>query len=75
MPRFRFKWTNLPPSLLKALCCDLLDVYNHDQDPAPALHANYDASPNEEFIREVWPTLLESWLRLPRIPVTGSWRP
>jgi hypothetical protein len=64
VPRYRFKGTNLPQSLLKALCRDLLDADNHDQDPAAALHANYGARPNQEFIREAWPTLLESWLRI-----------
>ena len=64
MPRYRFKGTNLPQSLLKALCRDLLDADNHDRDPAAALHANYGARPNQEFIREAWPTLLESWLRI-----------
>ena len=38
-------------------------MYNHDEDPAGALREAYGARPDEEFIREAWPTLLESWLR------------
>ena len=62
MPRYKFKWSNLPPSLLEALARDLLGPYNSDESAA-ALRAAYGARPTTEFIRETWPTLLESWLR------------
>ncbi len=62
MPRYKFKWSNLPPSLLDALCRDLLDLDNGDEDPAGALREAYGARPDEEFIRQAWPTLLKTWL-------------
>ena len=62
MPKYKFKWSNLPPSLLDALCRELLDVDGHEYDPAAALQEAYGARPDEEFIREAWPVLLRSWL-------------
>lgn len=62
MPRYKFAWSNLKPSLLKALCRDLdLEVDAHDY--AGALRAVYGARPKEDFIHDAWPTLLHSWLR------------
>ena len=63
VPRYKFKWSNLGPSLLRALCHDLLDGEDLDEDPATALQAVYGARPTEEFIRDAWPVLLKSWLR------------
>ena len=62
MPRYKFKWSNLGPSLLEALCRDVLDDGDL-ADPAAELKAAFGARPTEDFIREAWPTLLESWLR------------
>ena len=62
MPRYKFKWSNLDSRLLQALRADLLDA-DPDDDPADVLKAVYGARPTGEFIREAWPTLLESWLR------------
>jgi hypothetical protein len=62
VPRYKFRWSNLPSSLLKALCGDLLDLGSPENDPATALREVYGARPDEEFIREAWPTLLGSWL-------------
>ena len=59
MPRYKFKWSNLLPSLLEALCRDLPDVDDYDDNPAGALREAYGARPDEEFIREAWPTLLK----------------
>ncbi len=61
MPRYRFKWANLPPSLLGALCRDL--ALDGRGEPAVILQRAYGARPSEEFIRETWDTLRESWLR------------
>ena len=63
MPRFKFKWSNLPPSLLKALCRDLLGESNQDDNGAALLQQAYGARPTKEFIRDAWPTLLDSWLK------------
>lgn len=62
VPRYKFSWSNLPPPLLRALCRDLFDA-NPGQDPAALPKAAYGARPTGEFIREAWPTLLESWLK------------
>ncbi len=61
MPKYRFKWANLPGTLLKALCRDL-DLQVDQSGPAAALAATYGARPREEFVRDAWPTLRESWL-------------
>lgn len=66
MPRYKFKWANLPPPLLKALLRDL--GLDREGDPAAVLQATYGARPKEEFIREAWPTLLNSWLRVAKEP-------
>jgi len=63
VPRFKFKWSNLPPSVLDALCRDLLGQDNQDGDPAAALQRSFGARPTVDFIRDAWPTLLDSWLR------------
>ncbi len=63
MPRYKFKWSNLRSPLLRALCRDLLDA-DPNRDPADSLEAIYGARPTEEFIREAWPTLLDSWLKM-----------
>ena len=62
MPKYRFNWTNLPPAVLRALRRDLTVGYDDEADPADALREAYGARPDEEFIREAWPTLLRSWL-------------
>jgi type I restriction enzyme M protein len=62
VPRYKFKWANLPVALLKQLCGDLLDLPEGDGDWAEAMQAAYGARPTVEFIRDAWPTLLESWL-------------
>jgi type I restriction enzyme M protein len=63
VPRFRFKWSNLPQSVLEALCRDLLGESNQDENQAALLQQAYGARPTVEFIRDAWPTLLDSWLR------------
>lgn len=61
VPRHKFKWANLPPRLLRALCRDL--ALDGSGEPAVTLQTAYGARPSEEFIRETWDTLRESWLR------------
>jgi hypothetical protein len=62
VPKYRFKWTNLPPILLDRVCLDL-DISSEGDRPADALRAVYGARPNDDFIRDAWPTLQESWLQ------------
>ena len=59
MPRYKFAWTNLPQPLLKALARDL-NLGNGE--PSDLLGTEYGARPDEEFVREAWPTLLGRWL-------------
>lgn len=59
MPRYRFSWENLSPTLLSALC----DTLGLKSDvPADALRASYGARPKPEFVRDAWPVLRDSWL-------------
>lgn len=60
MPQYKFKWSNLPPSLLKDLCVGLLRI--DAPDPTQALTRAYGARPTVEFIRAAWPILREQWL-------------
>ena len=59
MPRYRFSWENLSPTLLSALC-DSLGLKS--DVPADALRASYGARPKPEFVRDAWPVLRDSWL-------------
>jgi hypothetical protein len=54
----RFSWANLEPELLKQIS-DKLGIQG---DPAQELSNRFGARPNESFIKEFWPLLLESWL-------------
>lgn len=58
MPRYRFSWENLPPTLLRQLGKDLRLQPPVDQ----ALRARYGARPEPDFVRDAWPTLMEAWL-------------
>lgn len=76
MPRYRFRWSNLPAWLLDALCGELLEHYEH-LDGAEALRSVYKTRPTEEFVREAWPLLRERWLgreRRPREQVVDALR-
>jgi type I restriction enzyme M protein len=59
VPRFKFRWENVPSTVLAALTVDQ-DV---SVEAAPvALRDWYGARPKEEFVRENWDLLRESWL-------------
>ena len=60
MPRFKFQWANLPDELQRKLLPD--DQRNAD-DLVSALKRTYGARPKEEFVRDNWTLLLESWLK------------
>ncbi|WP_241178605.1 helicase-related protein [Mycobacterium sp. P7213] len=62
MPRYRFRWSNLPRQVLSALSQALIaDAYAYD--PAEALQDVYGARPKDDFVCEAWPTLRETWLK------------
>jgi type I restriction enzyme M protein len=59
LPKYKFKWSNLPGYLVRGLCTDLgLDP----ADPSESLRAAFGVRPSEEFVRVAWPSLLERWL-------------
>ena len=67
VPRYKFRWSNLPSWLLDSLCAELLDNYE-DLDPAEALQSVYRVRPTDEFVREAWPVLRDTWLWRERVP-------
>src|SRR5690625_1212947 len=62
MPRYKFRWSNLPPDVLDGLC-HTRTADGDDYDPAEALHDVYGARPKEDFIHDAWSSLLETWLK------------
>ena len=58
MPRYRFSWDNLPPGLLRQLGSDLRLRPPVDQ----ALRERYGARPEQDFVRDAWPSLIKAWL-------------
>lgn len=61
MPRYKFRWSNLPESLLDGLC-EHLFVDTGGLTPAEALQGAYGARPKENFVVEAWEPLRERWL-------------
>ena len=59
MPKYKFRWSNLPSELLDVLREALIAG---DEDSADLLAVIYGARPKVEFIEEAWQTLLDSWL-------------
>lgn len=73
MPRFKFKWSNLPADLLRELAWGL----GLQGDPVEALQARFGVRPKEDFVKESWPLLLQFWLSgdaLARHELVGSLR-
>lgn len=61
MPRYKFRWSNLPAPLLHELCCGLFEDVN-GLDPCAVLQDAYGARPRDEFAAEAWDVLREKWL-------------
>ena len=61
MPRYRFRWSNLPADLVAELCEQLFDDCAGFA-PAEVLGDAYGARPKEDFVAEAWDTLREGWL-------------
>jgi hypothetical protein len=59
MPRFRFSWSNIEPSLLAAV---VRHLNLRGDNPAEELRVAYGARPRENFVEDSWPVLLNSWL-------------
>jgi len=60
MRKSRSSWDNLQARLLRELS-DAID--SQCSQPATTLTSKYGARPKEDFVRECWPILLESWLK------------
>lgn len=58
MPRFRFRWEQLPSALTRRLAREL----HLDGEPASALRKAYGARPGDDFVRDAWPLLRDEWL-------------
>ncbi len=58
MPRYRFRWEQLPTRLTRRLARDL----QLDGDSPVALRKAYGARPGEDFVRDAWPSLRDAWL-------------
>ena len=59
MPRFKFQWSNLPEGIQHAL---LPKDHQADQKTPETLKKLYGARPNDDFIHDHWPILIEHWL-------------
>src|SRR5690348_515066 len=59
MPRYKFQWGNLLYPVVKSLT----DDYElQGQEPQEALHSWYGARPTDDFVKDNWDVLRESWL-------------
>jgi len=58
VPRYRFRWEQLPGGLTRRLARDL----QLDGDPPSALRKAYGARPGEDFVRDAWTLLRDEWL-------------
>lgn len=59
MPRYRFQWSHHPDRVLLALCRELgLELGG----PTASLRRRYGARPDEGFVREAFPVLIDVWL-------------
>ena len=61
MPRYKFRWSNLPISLLDELCHGLFEDAS-GLDACDVLQDAYGARPRDDFVAEAWDLLLEEWL-------------
>ena len=60
MPRYRFRWSNLPQTLLQHLS-EVLDI-QRGEDVVEGLKVRYGSRPNVAFIEDTWELLRETWL-------------
>ncbi|GJF12541.1 helicase [Mycolicibacterium cyprinidarum] len=61
MPRYKFRWSNLPDFLLEELCQGLF-VDASEFDAREVLQGAYGARPKDNFVAEAWELLREHWL-------------
>jgi hypothetical protein len=58
VPRYRFRWEQLPGALARRLARDL----QLTGEPVAALREGYGARPGDDFVRDAWPFLRGAWL-------------
>ncbi len=58
MPRYRFRWEQLPSRLAHRLAGDL----QLEGEPPVALRKAYGARPGDDFVHDTWPLLRDEWL-------------
>ena len=59
MPKYRFRWEALAPSVLRRLRSDL-DL--GQGNPAQQLRKTFGPRPDNDFVKVAWPSLLDTWL-------------
>jgi len=58
VPRYRFRWEQLPSRLAHRLAGDL----QLEGEPPVALRKAYGARPGDDFVHDTWPLLRDEWL-------------
>ena len=56
MPKYKFRWSNLPCKLVDELREALIEG---DGESVELLDELYGTRPKDDFVREAWPVLLE----------------
>jgi hypothetical protein len=59
MPKYRFQWDNVPPTVLIPLAHE---IGAPGSDAPNELRARFGARPKDDFVRACWPTIREQWL-------------
>ncbi|MGQ0464425.1 MAG: T3SS (YopN, CesT) and YbjN peptide-binding chaperone 1 [Sporichthyaceae bacterium] len=67
MPRYRFRWESVPSEVLEEVAAAL----EFTGDTLVQLRRRYGAKPTTLFVRDVWTTLRDGWLR--RDDVARAW--
>lgn len=65
MPRYRFRWELIPRRLAR----ELVDQLRLPGEPTATLQSEYGLRPRDQFVRDCWPVLRDSWLAR-----DGGWR-
>ncbi|MGQ0844829.1 MAG: T3SS (YopN, CesT) and YbjN peptide-binding chaperone 1 [Sporichthyaceae bacterium] len=73
MPRYRFRWESVPTDILD----EVAGALELTGDTLVQLRRRYGAKPTTQFVRDLWPTLRDGWLRrdeVARVWVVGELR-
>jgi superfamily II DNA or RNA helicase len=61
VPKYKFRWSNVPQALLDELC-QALFIDGAGLEPSELLDSEYGARPKDDFVGEAWDVLREGWL-------------